>query len=71
MGDICGMNSGIYDDKGNDIGSSNSENYKLIVELESMGIRRDAVEFFLKIIPKEKIDDVIKIIGKWAGLEKR
>ena len=65
------MNSGIYDDKGNDIGSSNSENYKLIVELESMGIRRDAVEFFLMIIPKEKIDDVMKIIKKWLGLEKR
>ena len=38
--------------------------------LESMGIKRDAVEFFIFMIPKERADDAVKIIVKLAGLQK-
>ena len=38
--------------------------------LESMGIKRDAVEFFIFMIPKERADDAMKIIGKLARLQK-
>ena len=38
--------------------------------LESMGIKRDTIESFISMIPKERADDAMKIIGKLARLQK-
>ena len=38
--------------------------------LESMGIKRDTIESFISMIPKERADDAMKIIVKLARLQK-
>ena len=38
--------------------------------LESMGIKSDAVEVFIFMVPKERADDAVKIIVKLARLQK-
>ena len=50
--------------------SQNAMSPEAMRVLESMGIKRDAVEFFIFMIPKERTDDAVKIIVKLAGLQK-
>ena len=50
--------------------SQNAMSPEAMKVLESMGIKRDAVEFFIFMIPKERTDDAVKIIVKLAGLQK-
>ena len=50
--------------------SQNAMSPEAMRVLESMGIKRDAVEFFIFMIPKERADDAVKIIVKLAGLQK-
>ena len=38
--------------------------------LESMGIKRDAIESFISMIPKEKADEAMKIIVRLVRLQK-
>ena len=52
------------------IESQNAMGPETMKVLESMGIKRDTIESFISMIPKEKADEAMKIIVRLARLQK-
>ena len=50
--------------------SQNAMGPETMKMLESMGIKRDTIESFISMIPKERADDAMKIIVRLARLQK-
>ena len=52
------------------IESQNAMGPETMKVLESMGIKRDTIESFISMIPKEKADEAMKIIVRLVRLQK-
>ena len=50
--------------------SQNAMSPEAMKVLESMGVKSDAVELFIFMIPKERAADAMKIIAELARLQK-
>ena len=50
--------------------SQNAMGPETMKMLESMGIKSDTIKSFISMIPKERVDDAMKIIVRLARLQK-